>query len=253
MQSNLNYKLNPTKYNMRNLNLKFFTILMFSVMLIGCSENKKTEDQYMTAAKASLDDKKYDESIATYRELIKNYPKSDKAIFAYNQIAGIQIENLKNPQEGIKTYQELAEKFPSTKEAKQALFMVAFMYDENLKDKDNAVKSYKIFLEKYPTDTDPNDKMSESARTMLEVLQSGKSIEEIIQQNIQKMSNQPKPDSVNMDVKDGPSGQSSNGQDNNTGETKIDPTKPNPNVNSKPTQLNKKTPETKSSTDPAKQ
>ncbi|MEO8666673.1 MAG: tetratricopeptide repeat protein, partial [Ignavibacteria bacterium] len=100
----------------------------------------------------------------------------------------------------IKTYTELAEKYPGTKDAKQALFMVAFMYDETLKDKDNAIKSYKMFLEKYPTDNDPNDKMSESAKTMLEVLQSGKSIEEIIQQNIDKMSGQSNPDSNKIKI-----------------------------------------------------
>ncbi len=181
---------------MRNLNLKFFTVIIFSMMLAGCSENQKTETQYLDDAKTKLDEKKYAEAITEYKEFIKNYPKSDQAIFAYNQIAGIQIENLKNPQEGINTYKELAEKYPSTKDAKQALFMVAFMYDETLKDKDNAIKSYQAFLEKYPTDTDANDKMSESARTMLDVLQSGKSIEEIIQQNIDKMGNQPNTDTL---------------------------------------------------------
>jgi len=185
---------------MQNFNLKFLTVLFFSLLLIGCSTDKKTEDQYLSEAKAKYEEKKYDEAIAGYREFIKNYPKSDKAIFAYNQIAGIQIESLKNTQEGIKTYNELAEKFPGTKEAKQSLFMVAFMYDETLKDKDNAIKAYKIFLEKYPTDTDGNDKMSESARTMLEVLQSGKSIEEIIQQNIDKMAGQPNPDSNKIKI-----------------------------------------------------
>jgi tetratricopeptide (TPR) repeat protein len=211
---------------MRNLNLKFFTILILAVIFSSCSENKKTEDQYMTDAKAKMDEKKYDEAIVEYREFIKEYPKSDKAVFAYNQIAGIQIENLKNPQEGIKTYNELAEKYPNTKEAKQALFMVAFMYDETLKDKDNAVKAYKVFLEKYPTDTDPNDKMSESATTMLEVLQSGKSIEEIIQQKIENMGNQPNADSVNLDIKDAPSGQSSPDQDQNKADKKKGDSKP---------------------------
>jgi hypothetical protein len=61
--------------------------------------------------------------------------------------------------------------------------MVAFIYDETLKDKENAKIFYKKFLEKYPTDTDPNDKMSESAARMLEVLESGKSIEDLILQN----------------------------------------------------------------------
>ncbi len=189
---------------MQNLNLKFFTILIFSIILIGCSSNKKTEDVYLSEAKAKLDNKQYDEAIAEYREFIKNYPKSDKAIFAYNQIAGIQVDEQKNPQEGIKTYKAIAENFPNTKEAKQSMFMVAFMYDETLKDKENAIKAYKDFLQKYPTDTDPNDKMSESAKTMLDVLQSGKSIEEIIQQNIEKMGNQSAKDSIKLDTKEGP-------------------------------------------------
>lgn len=173
---------------MQKINLKFLYVLLFSILLIGCSQtSKKAEDQYLNDAKAKLDEKKFDEAITEYREFLKNYPQSDKAVFAYNQIAGIQIDNMKNPQEGIKTYKEMADKFPGTKDGKQAMFMVAFMYDETLKDKDNAIASYKAFLEKYPTDSDPNDKMSESAKTMLEVLQSGKSIEEIIQQNINKM------------------------------------------------------------------
>jgi len=184
---------------------------------MGCSTNKKTEEQYLNEAKAKLDAKQYNEAIAEYREYIKNYPKSDKALHAYNQIAGIQIDQLKNPQEGIKTYKELAESFPNTKDAKQALFMVAFLYDETLKDKPNAIKSYETFLEKYPKDTDANDKMSESARTMLEVLKSGKSIEEMIQQNIDKMGK----DTVHLDVKDAPSGQSKQESDTK----KEDPTK----------------------------
>jgi tetratricopeptide (TPR) repeat protein len=150
----------------------------------------------MTDAKAKLDEKKYDEAIVEYQEYLKSYPKSDKAVFAYNQIAGIQIDGLKNPQAGIKTYTELAEKFPDTKDAKQSLFMVAFIYDETLKDKPNAIEAYKNFLAKYPKDMDANDKMSESATTMLEVLQSGKSIEQIIQENIDKMGNQSAGDTV---------------------------------------------------------
>lgn len=228
---------------MRNLNLKFLITLLFAILLVGCSSNKKTEDQLMSEAKAKLDEKKYDEAIVAYREFLKNYPKSDKAADVYNQIAGIQIDKLKNPQEGIKTYQELAEKFPDTKESKQALFMVAFMYDETLKDKENAIKSYKLFLEKYPKDTDPNDKMSESARTMLEVLQSGKSIEEMIQQNIDKMGSSSGKDTVKLDAKDAPSGQSKKQQKVET--NKNDPADENSPKVEDNNDVNKKTPANK--------
>lgn len=186
--------------------MKFLPLVMLAMFLVSCSQqSKRTEDQYINDAKTKLDEKKFDEAVADYRELLKNYPKSDKAIFAYNQIAGIQIENLKNYEGAISTYKELAAAFPDKKEAKQALFMVAFIYDETLKDKENAKASYKSFLEKYPTDTDPNDKMSESAKTMLQVLESGKSIEDMIQQKINEMGGQ-KSDSVNLDIKDEPSG-----------------------------------------------
>ena len=90
---------------------------------------------------------------------------------------------MKNYPEAINTYKMVFEKYPDTKEAKQSMFMVAFIYDETLKDKENAKTYYKKFIEKYPADTDANDKMTESAKRMLEVLESGKSIEELILQN----------------------------------------------------------------------
>jgi hypothetical protein len=60
------------------------------------------------------------------------------------------------------------------------MFMIAFIYDEMLKDKQMAKESYQKFLEKYPKDEDPNEKMSESARMMLQMLEENRSIEDII-------------------------------------------------------------------------
>jgi len=189
------------------------------MFLASCSQtSKKTEEQYLTEAKAKYEEKKYDEAITNYREFLKNYPKSGQAIYVYNQIAGIQIENLKDQLGAINTYKELAANFPDSKEAKQSLFMVAFIYDETLKDKENAKQAYKVFLQKYPTDTDPNDKMSESARTMLEVLESGKSIEDMIQQKINEMGNSPNPP-VDLNIQDDPSGTPQSGTQKSTPNT----------------------------------
>ena len=66
--------------------------------------------------------------------------------------------------------------------------MVAFIYDEMLKDKEMAKDSYKKFLEKYPKDEDPNEKMSESARMMLQMLEENRSIEDIIKNSQSKDS-----------------------------------------------------------------
>jgi tetratricopeptide (TPR) repeat protein len=164
-----------------------FLSVFFSLILISCGESKKTEQEYLDAAKAQYDSQQYEEAIATYREFINNYPQSENALHAYNQIAGIYFENLKDYGKAIETYREMASNYPETKEAKQSLFMVAFIYDETLQDKQNAIAAYKVFLEKYPEDTDPGDKMSESARMMLQFLESGKSPEELIQERIENM------------------------------------------------------------------
>lgn len=206
------------------IKLKFLPFLLIVILFSSCTQSsKKTEEQYLADAKTKYDEKKYNEAITDYREFLKNYPKSGQAVFAYNQIAGIQIENLKDHLGAISTYKELAANFPDSKEAKQSLFMVAFIYDETLKDKENAKLAYKAFLQKYPTDTDPNDKMSESAKTMLDVLESGKSIEDMIQEKINEMGNSPKTP-VDLNIQDDPSGTPQSGTQKSN-PTSSDPSK----------------------------
>lgn len=173
------------------LNLLF--VAFIAIMITSCGKQEKelkTEDEYLTTAKSLYDsalvkndNELFNQSIKKYQDFISKYPNSEKVLFAYNQIAGINFDNLKNYPEAINTYKIVFEKYPGKKEAKQSLFMVAFIYDETMKDKENAKTYYKKFIEKYPADTDPNDKMTESAKRMLEVLETGKTIEELILQN----------------------------------------------------------------------
>lgn len=184
-----------------------FQILLSIVLiftLTSCSNKMKTEEDYLTTAKAlydsavvKKDNNMFTESIKTYKDFLKDYPKSEKAIFAYMQIAKIYDENLNNYPEAIKTHSEIVEKFPGTKDAKQSLFLVAFIYDEKMKDKDNAIISYKKFLEKYPKDDNENEKLTESAKVMLQTLESGTSIDDIIK----KIEANENKDSKKEDVK----------------------------------------------------
>jgi tetratricopeptide (TPR) repeat protein len=191
---------------------KILTLIVLTITLISsCSDDSKTEDEMLNKAKTTYDsalatknNDLFTESINLYKEFTETYPNSEKVVFAYNQIAGIQFENLKNYPESIKTYQEIAEKFPESKEAKQSLFMVAFIYDETLKDKDNAIAAYKFFLEKFPEDTDPDDKMSESAKIMLQVLESGTSIEEMILKNIEEQEKKGDEEKKDEEIKEEP-------------------------------------------------
>ncbi len=178
---------------MLKIGLNLLFVALIAIMLTSCGKQEKelqTEDEYLSSAKSLYDsalikndNELFNQSIKKYQEFISKFPKSEKVLFAYNQIAGINFDNLKNYPEAINTYKMVIEKYPDKKEAKQSLFMIAFIYDETMKDKENAKIYYKKFIEKYPADTDPNDKMTESARRMLEVLESGKSIEELILQN----------------------------------------------------------------------
>jgi len=178
---------------MLKIGLNLLFVALFAIMITSCGKQEKelkTEEEYLTNAKSLYDsalvkndNELFNQSIKKYQEFLAKFPKSEKVLFAYNQIAGIYFDNMKNYPEAINTYKMVFEKYPDTKEAKQSMFMVAFIYDETLKDKENAKTYYKKFIEKYPADTDPNDKMTESAKRMLEVLESGKSIEELILQN----------------------------------------------------------------------
>jgi tetratricopeptide (TPR) repeat protein len=184
-------------------------VLMLGFIIASCSQNTKTEEEYLNSAKSLLDSgtaKKDDnlkkESLNLYKEFLTKYPSSTKGIFVYNQIAGINFD-LKNFDESIKTYQELAAKYPDTKDAKNSLFMVAFIYDETMKNKEKAITAYEEFLKKYPKDTEEGEKLSESATYMLQNLKSGSNMEDIIKkiEEQEKKSGTDKKEEIKTDGK----------------------------------------------------
>ena len=196
---------------MNRLKLLFLLIPLF--LLSACTA-KKSEDELYTTAKAKIEEAKkleadnkpddakkaYSEGIEMLKQLIADYPSSAKVPDAYNEIAKIYVDNFKDYQNAIKYYKELSDKFPQAKESKYAMFMVAFIYDEMLKDKEMAKQSYQKFLEKYPTDENPNEKMSESAKMMLQMLQDNRSIEDIIKNNTSNVKDSLKVPPVKKDT-----------------------------------------------------
>lgn len=89
----------------------------------------------------------------------------------------ISTENTyeKTEPDTILYYRNIIKEYPETYKAREALFMIAFVYDEVIKDKIKAKESYQIFLEKYPKDRYGDEKMSESARMMLQMLEENRS------------------------------------------------------------------------------
>jgi tetratricopeptide (TPR) repeat protein len=190
--------------------------LLIAFFVFSCGEMKKTEEQYLTSAKtlvdsavAKNDNNLFNDALKTYKEFLKEYPGSQKTIFAMQQIANLYSGNLKNYPESINTYNELISKYPDSKEARQAMFMIAFIYDNMLQDKTNAITAYEKFLAKYPADQNPQEEQfSSNAKVMLEKLKSGKSDEDFINSIIEKedkktdkKDNNLKEDSKNPDLK----------------------------------------------------
>lgn len=180
--------------------LKFLLILIIPALLLtACS--KESEESILMNAKAKMEEgkklesenkaedakKSFGEAIELYKKFLLEYPSSQKAPEVYSNIAKIYVDNLRDYPNAIKYYEELTQKHPASKESKYGMFMVAFIYDEMLKDKNKAKENYKKFLDKYPKDEDPNEKMSESAKMMLQMLDENRSIEDIIK-NTQKDS-----------------------------------------------------------------
>lgn len=179
---------------------KFLLLLLIpALMLVFSSCTKESEDSILLSAKTKMEEAKkletenkldeakkgYNEAVEIYKKFLAEYPTSPKAPEVYSSIAKVYVDNLRDYPNAIKYYQELSQKHPATKESKYGMFMIAFIYDEMLKDKDKAKENYRKFLDKYPKDEDPNEKMSESARMMLQMLDENRSIEDIIK-NTQK-------------------------------------------------------------------
>lgn len=176
--------------------LKYRILIIPAVIAVFLfsSCTKQSEESLLLDAKTKMEEaskletenkpdeakKAYEEVINIYKQILDDYPNTEKAPSIYSNIAKIYSDNLRDYNNALKYYKEASEKFPETREAKYAMFMIAFIYDEMLKDKEMAKDSYKKFLEKYPKDEDPNEKMSESARMMLQMLEENRSIEEII-------------------------------------------------------------------------
>jgi hypothetical protein len=119
-------------------------------------------------------------SIDFYNKSILKFPNSENALASYLQIAKIYDENLNENTNAILTYYKIYIRFQNTREAKQSLFLIAFIYDDKMNDIINAIQSYRNFLNKYPEDEYSNEKLSETAKVSLIILESGKTFRDLI-------------------------------------------------------------------------
>lgn len=159
---------------MKNISL----IFLFSILLFACS--KTSDQQYLDQANKLLKENKVTEAVTSFESLLKEYPESNIAPKALEQLATIyQNQMVKNisSEESLdraqKYFRKVYDKYSQSEEAPKSLFMSSFILANDLKRYDHATLSYKLFLEKYP-----NNALASSAKDELDNM--GLSPEEIL-------------------------------------------------------------------------
>jgi TolA-binding protein len=157
---------------------------IISVVLIaaflGCSkEPVKTAQGYWDSARLLFANKKYEETIKEYRQLVNHYPQDTLAIAALFASAEIYKNNLSEFNRSLAVYKKIIKDYTSDSKAPNAMFMIGYVYSNDLDDQDNGRKWYTKFIETYP-----DHMLVPSAKWEIENL--GKSLDEI--PNLQSIS-----------------------------------------------------------------
>ena len=158
---------------MRHLRL---TLLALPLFLAACS--KPTEGELWDKGVDAQKSDRFDDALASYQMLLKEYPKGEKVPEALYAIGSIYQNNKRDStnvhfQRAIGAYQRLTKEYPDHPTASSASFMIGFIYNNELKNSDSAKAAYEYYLAHYPSSP-----MVESARFELQNL--GKEPAEIL-------------------------------------------------------------------------
>ena len=89
------------------------------------------------------------------------------------------------PQQAIDMYSQVVREYRDFPKLAEAMFFRAFTADNNLEDKDLADQYYRAFIRAYP-----DHRMTKDAKLLLEVLNSGKTPNELIREFQEKQKNE---------------------------------------------------------------
>ena len=166
--------------------IRIISISIFTVLLTFCSADSD-KDLYESGMNL-ITEKKYDEAIEKFDNLLEKNNKSElapKALFESAKLyQGQVIKNLSDRQsllKSVEVYKKIFDNYPSSEEAENALFMAGFILANELNDLDSARKNYELYLERYP-----QGQLADDARVELQNL--GKTPEEILMEKMQKES-----------------------------------------------------------------
>jgi len=155
-----------------------FALLVTVLLFISCS-GPSDQDLY-NSAKAAIENEKYDDAMADFKTLVKDFPQSKYMTESLLELGKLyhgkvakNISETESLEKAIQYYRMVVEREPNNEAAPNALFMIGFLQANELNQLDSAKVTYNLFLEKYP-----ESELAFSAKAELESL--GISPEEIL-------------------------------------------------------------------------
>ncbi|MDP2209207.1 MAG: outer membrane protein assembly factor BamD [Bacteroidota bacterium] len=150
-------------------------LLTFALIFLSCS--RVSEEELWKSSEKLLQEQKYAEAIEKLKEIVKEYPKGEKAAEAQFLIAALYNNDLHDFEKAITQYKKFVELFPDDLQVPKAMFLIGFVYNNQLHNFDSAKIAYEAFLEKFP-----HHELAPSAQMEIQTL--GKSPEELIQPEV---------------------------------------------------------------------
>lgn len=162
---------------------KIILLLVFSIVFTFCGS--KSDKELFDSGKNLLVEKKYDEAVVVFEDLVEQNKESEiapKALFECAKVyQGQVVKNVGAKESLIKSvdiYKKIFNNYSKSEEAENSLFMAGFILANELQDFDAAKNTYELYLEKYP-----EGQLADDAKVELQNL--GKTPEQILLEKIQ--------------------------------------------------------------------
>lgn len=140
---------------------RYFIVLLFSVLLMGCNTNDPVKRIEKLEKKVFATDKAIDPVVAS--DLVSAYcdfadANPDDAMAPEYLFKAMDVSmNLNEPQRTIFIIDKLLKEYPDYPRTQAALFVKAFIFETRYNNLDMAKKLYEQYLEQYPNGEFAND------------------------------------------------------------------------------------------------
>ncbi|MFA6617649.1 MAG: tetratricopeptide repeat protein [Candidatus Neomarinimicrobiota bacterium] len=150
---------------------QLFTLLMVSLLIFSCSDNRTAEQMFQAGNELYAQDK-VNRTIKIYDKLSNTYPDDPLAVKALYRVAEIYASDMQDFEKCVEKFNYISNEYPSHPDAPKARFMAGYTLANIMIDLERAKVEYEQFLRDYPEHS-----LAESVEFELRNL--GKSLDEI--------------------------------------------------------------------------